>query len=124
MSLAEIARLLCDRGGGGESVKLFTDFLVKAATPFNPKVIARKHDLIVFCDNGLDASAQIEKGMAGSPRQSGAMAAQAGSVYIQRDFFLHFIFCTSRYRYPRIKASYRKNPFWGDSPPALPFLGK
>jgi hypothetical protein len=111
LSLAEIAGYLSGRSGSGHSVKLFTDFLVKAATPFNPKKISRKHDLIVFCDNGSDVPAEIDRGM-------------ADEVYVMRDFFLHFIFCTSRYRYPRIKRSYRKNPFWGDSPPALPFLEK
>jgi hypothetical protein len=108
LSLAEVARLLC---GNEKAVSEFTDFLVKAATPFNPKKISRKYDLIVFCDNGSDATFKIDRGM-------------ADEVYVMRDFFLHFIFCTSRYRYPRIKRSYRKNPFWGDSPPSLPFLGK
>ena len=109
LSLTEIARLLSGKGKSGGDVSLFTGFLVKAATPFNPEKIGRKHDLIVFFGNGSDRSGRVDKGM-------------ADTVYVERDFFLHFIFRTSRFRYPRIKKTYLKNPFWGASPPTLPFL--
>ena len=123
LSILEIARLLCgkERAGGarGACVRRVANFLLRAARPYQPGRIGKRHDLIVFLSGNAEecramaARLRRERPALGST-EGGFGMENAHRIMVGRDYFFHMIRATHG-RYPTIKKHYRKNPFWGEA---------